>query len=158
MNPKATAAIAVATAVLALISGNWETISAIYHKIMSRPQAEACIISSIIGCSIASVIPMLYPKMVKRNVTREVEHDGIKAWVTKPEMVDSSGVAKSMMRFASIAITFAICWRMVPTEMGAFYALLAAFAGTQMMMLIWRLISLVLPQQLTPAAFQETPK
>lgn len=153
MNPKAVAALGIITTILGLVTGNWESLTNLVHTLLARPQAEAVIISAITGCSIASIIPTIFPKTVKRTVTRKRMVEGVEIITKTVEDVDATDIARAWMRTAAIPITFAISWRMVPTEIGLFYALLAAFAGTQVMLLLWKLLGMLIPQ-VTPHAFQ----
>lgn len=63
---------------------------------------------------------------------------------------------KILLRLSSSVLTFAVAWRLMPTEAGAYWALIAAFAGAQVYMTVTRTVYLLAPW-LKPESLKPNP-
>lgn len=125
MNPRFAGILATLAAVGALISANWAWVEMMWAK----PQVEAFVVSSLSGSAFSVIVPYLFPK-----------------W-------EDSERVKTYMRWGSVLITFAIAWRMIPTENGLVYAFLSACAGTFLLMRGTAMLYLIFPE-LKPGALK----
>jgi hypothetical protein len=74
------------------------------------------------------------------------------AWV--PYVLGASFCAartRSLMRFGASVLTFGAAWSLQPTQLGLYYALIAAFAGAQVHMTLTRWLYRLFPMLEPPA-------
>lgn len=107
-NGPATVAVAGIGGVLAMLAANvglFDWFDDKVHAWIGRPQLTAMVVGTAVGVAWSHWIPYVF-----------------KAWFCADRV-------RALIYVSSSALTFAISWRMSPTEFGAFYSLFAAFSG-----------------------------
>jgi len=127
--------IASIAAILGMIGANMGVIDylgAAFNKSIGHPQAVAVSVGILVGATYTVWIPYTFP------------------WFACAERL------KIILRLSSSVLTFAVAWRLMPTEAGAYWALIAAFAGAQVYMTVTRTLYLIAPW-LKPEALKPNP-
>ncbi len=129
-NGKAGLTIAGITAVLAMIASQTAAID--YLRTLGAewihwPQLRAIVLGVAIGVAFSAWVPYVIPAAACKER------------------------AQTLMRFGASVLTFAACWRMQPTELGLYYALIAGMAGTSFYMTTTRWIYRAFPSLQPPA-------
>lgn len=135
MNQAKGVTIAGIAALLGVIGANMGVVEYIGQMLQGKighPQFVAVAVGIMAGSAYTTWIPYVLPKLA------------------------CAERVKILLRLSSSVLTFAVSWRLMPTEAGAYWALIAAFAGAQVYMTATRTLYLLAPW-LKPESLKPNP-